>query len=77
MKKFLKWWRVWGQIWGFVLHITLLNFILLNDNIQSYAKDNEWVGIGWIVLFFGGAIWYAWQSKLYGWRLPKDIKETH
>ena len=57
MKQFLKWWKVWGQALGFVLHITLLNVIILNNTIQSYARDNAWVGVGWLVLFFGGAGW--------------------
>ena len=77
MKKFLKWWKVWGQFWGFILLVTLLNVILLNDTVRHYAKDNAWVGICWLVLFFGGAIWYAWQSRVHGWRLPENIRQTH
>ena len=77
MKQFLKWWKVWGQGLGFVLHITLLNVIILNNTIQSYARDNAWVGVGWLVLFFGGAGWYACQMRLHGCKLPKNIKETH
>ena len=37
MKKFLQWWKVWGQVWGFVLLIALLNVIILNNDIQSIA----------------------------------------
>jgi len=49
----------------------------LNNDIQHYAKDNVWVGIVWLIMFFGGAAWYAWQSRVHGWRLPEDIRRTH
>jgi hypothetical protein len=77
MKKFLKWWKVWGQVWGFVLLVALLNVIILNNDIQHYAKDNVWVGIVWLIMFFGGAGWYSWQMRVHGWKLPEDIRRTH
>ena len=75
INKFNKWWKVWGQVWGFLGLIIMLNtyFIVLEDKMR---KDEWLVGV-WLVLFFGGAIWYVWQMKKHGWRLPKDIKDTH
>jgi hypothetical protein len=40
-------------------------------------RTNGWLSILWLVLFFGGGGWYAWQSRVHGWKLPKDIKDTH
>jgi len=40
-------------------------------------RVSEWLSLGWLVLFFSGAIWYSWQMRVHGWRLPKNIKETH
>lgn len=75
MKKFLKWWKLWGQILGFVLHILILSslIIVFEDDI----RDNGWLLILWVILFYAGAIWYAWQMKKHGWDLPKDIRDTH
>jgi hypothetical protein len=75
MKKFLQWWKVAGQFWGFVLLIGLLSTLLVL--FQEEARYNAWYGIIWIVIFFGGAGWYVWQMKIHGWELPKDIKDTH
>jgi hypothetical protein len=77
MKKFLNWWKIWGQVWGFVLLVFVLSFTLLNESVQDFVNENNWAGIVWIILFFGGSGWYAWQSRVHGWRLPKDIRETH
>jgi len=75
LKSFNQWWKVWGQVWGFVGLIVVLNgyFLLLSDEMQR----NEWLAVIWLVLFFGGAGWYSWQMRKHGWRLPKDIKDTH
>ena len=75
MKKFLRWWKVAGQLWGFVLHIGLLSTLLAL--FQEEARYNAWYGIIWIIIFFGGAGWYVWQMKVHGWKLPKDIRDTH
>lgn len=75
LKSFNQWWKVWGQVWGFVGLIVVLNaYFLVLDNEM---REHEWLAALWLVLFFGGAGWYAWQSKIHGWRLPKDIKDTH
>ena len=75
LKSFNQWWKVWGQVYGFVGLIVVLNgyFLILSDEMQN----NEWLAVIWLVLFFGGAGWYVWQMKKHGWRLPKDIKDTH
>jgi hypothetical protein len=77
MKKFLKWWKVWGQVWGFLLLVFTTSFPFLNNTVQHYAKDNVWVGIVWLIMFFGGAGWYSWQMRVHGWKLPEDIRRTH
>jgi hypothetical protein len=41
------------------------------------AKYNDWLVIIWLVIFFGGGSWYVWQSKVHGWKLPKNIRDTH
>jgi hypothetical protein len=40
-------------------------------------RANSWLSLAWIVLFFGGSIWYAWQMKVHGWKLPENIRNTH
>lgn len=75
IKKFNEWWKVWGQVWGFVLHVIFLNgfWMMFTEEMQ-----NDWrYSAGWLVSFFVGALWYVWQMKKHGWRLPKDIKNTH
>lgn len=75
MNKFLKWWKVWGQVWGFLLHIGLLSTSMIV--FENEMRTNDWLGFAWIVIFFGGAIWYAWQMRVHGWKLPEDIRRTH
>jgi hypothetical protein len=75
MLKFLQWWKIAGQFWGFVLHIGLLSGLLIG--FMDDMRVSEWLSLGWLVLFFSGAIWYSWQMRVHGWRLPKNIKETH
>ena len=77
MKTFLKWWKVWGQVWGFIGLITILTITLENDYTRMLASDTSWFGFVWFGIFFGGCRWYVWQMKIHGWKLPKDIKETH
>ena len=77
MKKFLKWWKVWGQVWGFLLLVFTTSVPFLNNTIQHYSQHNVWVGIVWFIMFFGGAAWYAWQMRVHGWKLPEDIRRTH
>lgn len=75
IRSFNNWWKKWGQFWGFILLIFVLNgyWMIFQDNFQNDSR----YPISWIVLFFGGAGWYIWQMRKHGWRLPKDIKETH
>jgi hypothetical protein len=40
-------------------------------------RVSSWLSILWLVLFFGGASWYAWQMRVHGWGLPQNIKDTH
>ena len=77
MKKFLKWWKVWGQVWGFLLLVASLATPLLNDDIREFANDKGWFGIVWLVMFFGGSTWYAWQMRVHGWEMPEDVRRTH
>lgn len=75
MKRFNQWWKMWGQPIGFLFMIVYLNafwFIFL-DNFQV----DERYPLAWLIQFFGLAGWYAWQSRIHGWRLPKNIKDTH
>ena len=73
MKKFLSWWKVWGQVWGFISLIGSNTLILTSDYMNQY----DWAGILFLITFFGGTSWYIWQMRLHGWELPKDIKDTH
>jgi len=77
MKTFLSWWKVWGQPIGFILLIAFLTTTLTSDYSRKLANQNEWFGIIWLVGFVGGMRWYVWQMKIHGWKLPKDIKDTH
>ena len=73
MKRFLSWWKVWGQVWGFLLLVVSNTFMLLSD----YNNQYDWFGILFLITFFGGTYWYVWQMRLHKWKLPNDIKETH
>jgi|TARA_B100001094_G_C17597014_1_gene514720 hypothetical protein len=79
MSSFKKWWKLNGQGIGFIVGIVYLNayFLLLGDRIQAGDLTADLLAGGWIVQFFGFAVWYAWQMKVHGWRLPKHIKDTH
>lgn len=73
--KFNKWWKVWGQIIGFMGIIIYLNvyFLALGQEMQK----SKLLAAGWLASFVILCTWYAWQMKKHGWRLPKDIKDTH
>ena len=75
MKKFLQWWKVAGQLWGFLLLIGTLSGLMIA--FAEEARHNDWLGIIWLTIFFVGGSWYAWQMKVHGWKLPKDIRDTH
>lgn len=79
MKGFNEWWKVNGQGIGFILGIVYLNayFLILGDRMQVQDTTSNLLAIGWLVSFFGFGIWYSWQMKVHGWRLPKHIKDTH
>lgn len=75
MNKFLKWWKVWGQVWGFLLIVISLNVLIFG--FEDLMRTSDWLGVLWLVMFFGGAAWYAWQMRVHGWKLPEDIRRTH
>lgn len=75
MKKLLQWWKIAGQFWGFLLIIGLQSGFMIGFNDEIRA--NGWLSLGWLVLFFGGASWYAWQMKVHGWKIPQNIRDTH
>jgi len=75
MKKFLQWWKVAGQLWGFLIVIGTTSGLMIG--FTNEMRVNVWLSILWLVLFFGGAAWYAWQMKVHGWELPQNIKDTH
>ena len=79
MKGFNKWWKENGQGIGFILGIVYLNayFLILGDRMQVQDTTSNLLAIGWLISFFGFGIWYSWQMKVHGWRLPKHIKDTH
>ena len=75
MKKFLQWWKVAGQLWGFLIVIGTTSGLMIG--FADEMRVSVWLSILWLVLFFGGAIWYAWQMRVHGWELPQNIKNTH
>ena len=75
MKKFLQWWKVAGQLWGFLIIIGTTSGLLIG--FIDEIRVNDWLSLGWLVLFFGSSSWYAWQMKVHGWELPQNIKDTH
>jgi hypothetical protein len=75
MKKFLQWWKVAGQLWGFVLLIGTLCGIMIG--FMDEMRTNSWLSFAWLVLFFGGSIWYAWQMRVHGWKMAQHIRDTH
>jgi hypothetical protein len=75
MKKFLQWWKVAGQLWGFLIVIGTTSGLMIG--FTDEMRVNGWLSTLWLVLFFGGASWYAWQMKVHGWELPQNIKDTH
>ena len=75
MGKFLQWWKFAGQLWGFVLIIGLSSGLLIG--FMDEIRENDWLSLGWLVLFFGSASWYSWQMRVHGWVLPQNIKDTH
>jgi frataxin-like iron-binding protein CyaY len=77
MKTFLNWWKVWGQVWGFVGLVAVLTITFESRDIRILINETPGFGLLWIATFFGGCYWYVWQMKIHGWRLPKDIKDTH
>ena len=79
MKGFNNWWKENGQGIGFILGIVYLNayFLILGDRMQVQDTTSNLLAIGWLISFFGFGIWYSWQMKVHGWRLPKHIKDTH
>jgi len=75
MKKFLQWWKVAGQLWGFLIVIGTTSGLMIG--FTNEMRVNVWLSVLWLVLFFGGAAWYAWQMRVHGWELPQNIKDTH
>ena len=75
INRFNKWWKEWGQIIGFLsLVISLNGFWLIFIDEMQY----DWrYSVTWLIMFFGGAGWYAWKMRKHGWRLPEDIRKTH
>ena len=75
LKSFSKIWKESGQAIGFVILIVILNlyWILLQDKMQ----ESSWLILLWLAIFFGGATFMGLQGRKHGWRLPKNIKETH
>jgi hypothetical protein len=75
LNKFTKFWKRNGQAPGIILLIVILNvyWIVLQDEMRT----NEWVSLGWLILFFGGGTFLGLQGRKHGWKLPKNIKETH
>jgi len=75
LNRFKETWKNHGQVIGFLVLIITLNvyWILFQDEMQK----NDWLVLGWLGLFFGGATFMVLQGKKHGWRLPKNIKDTH
>jgi hypothetical protein len=75
LNRFRNFWKIHGQVTGFTILIVILNayWILLENEMRT----NGWFTLGWLLLFFGGATFLGLQGRKHGWKLPKDIKDTH
>jgi hypothetical protein len=75
MKKLLQYWKANQQWLTFLFMIIYLNgfFIILEEQMRTIY----WLPIGWLVQFFGLAGWYSYVANKKGWKLPRDIKNTH
>lgn len=75
LNRFKEVWKKHGQVIGFVILLIILNVYWMV--LQDEMRTNSWLVLGWLALFFGGATFMGLQGRKYGWRLPKNIKETH
>ena len=39
MKTFLKWWKVWGQVWGFVTLVAILSITIENNYTRMLMSE--------------------------------------
>ena len=71
----MKWITKFEQIILFYsLIFYMLGFTIIFD---KELHTSGWMGLLWLVQFFGLVGWYAYVSKKKGWSLPKDVKNTH
>lgn len=73
----MKWWKIHGQLIGFLLLVGFITLTGLSSEMQRLGRETAWFSMLWLVVLTGGIVWYVWQMKIHGWRLPNDLKETH
>jgi hypothetical protein len=75
MKSFIEFWKEHGQAFGFILLIVIL--IAYSIVFYDEMRTNNWATFGWLIIFFGGATFLGLQGRRHGWKLPKNIRDTH
>lgn len=72
VKEFLKTNIQWLSFVGIVVYLNGFWMFFIDE-----MRVGGWITIGFLIQFFGLAGGYAWISRVRGWRLPKNIKDTH
>ncbi len=75
MKKLIGFWKENEQWLSFLLIIAYLNtfFFLFERNMISDWKYS----LVWLIQFFSLCTLYGLRMRKKGWKLPKNIKDTH
>jgi hypothetical protein len=75
MKKVVEFWKVNEQSLTFILIVLYLNCFWIYF-YEEMAK-NDWLTGFFTVQFFGLCTFLGLRSRKKGWKLPKNVKETH
>lgn len=75
MKGIKEFWKTNEQWLSFLAMVVYLNgfWMVFVDEM----REGEWITGLWLVQFFTLATLYSVRSRVKGWKLPKNIKDTH